>query len=259
MTFVVPRYGAGIVGRGRDALPSAWPRTSPPTARTVEVLTTCAVDHFTWADHHPAGHDGGGRRAGAPLRREPPRATRTSAGSYHTAIAQDHPLGYAAQLEWMANGAWSEGSAARRVERAPRLAGSSASPTCSARPSGSPRRAAGPHRGDPVHARRALRPPAAWCATCCEGVDGCMADRRASGGWSRELAPAARDALVGVGFDEPAGAERRGESASADRAASPPATCSTPGAARTRKGVPVLFRHYAAAARNAPRRARRSR
>jgi glycosyltransferase involved in cell wall biosynthesis len=52
--FVVPRYGEEVVGGAEDLAR----RTAEELARRgclTSVLTTCAVDHYTWRNHYPAG------------------------------------------------------------------------------------------------------------------------------------------------------------------------------------------------------------
>lgn len=47
LAFVVPRYGAEIVG-GAETLARSFAEHLPPERFEVEVLTTCALDHHTW-------------------------------------------------------------------------------------------------------------------------------------------------------------------------------------------------------------------
>jgi glycosyltransferase involved in cell wall biosynthesis len=52
--FIVPRYGEEVVGGAEDLAR----RTAEELARRgveVSVLTTCALDHYTWRNHYPAG------------------------------------------------------------------------------------------------------------------------------------------------------------------------------------------------------------
>lgn len=52
--FVVPRYGEEVVGGAEDLAR----RTAEELARRgvpVTALATCALDHYTWRDHYPAG------------------------------------------------------------------------------------------------------------------------------------------------------------------------------------------------------------
>jgi len=52
--FVVPRYGAEIVG-GAETLARGFALNLPPERFAVEVVTTCARDHHTWKNVLPAG------------------------------------------------------------------------------------------------------------------------------------------------------------------------------------------------------------
>lgn len=54
LAFVVPRYGAEVVG-GAETLCRLVAEDLASSGESVEVLTTCAVDHFSWADHHAPG------------------------------------------------------------------------------------------------------------------------------------------------------------------------------------------------------------
>ena len=71
----------------------------------VSVLTTCATDHFTWANELPTGTT---FENGVEVRRFPvgPRDPDVWLG-HHTSIALGHDLRYSSQLEWMANSVWS--------------------------------------------------------------------------------------------------------------------------------------------------------
>jgi len=54
IAFVPPRYGEGVVG-GAEAVLTEVAHGLAARGWDVEVLTTCAQDHFTWANHFPAG------------------------------------------------------------------------------------------------------------------------------------------------------------------------------------------------------------
>ncbi|PIE33192.1 hexosyltransferase [candidate division KSB3 bacterium] len=53
IAFVVQRYGADVLG-GAESL-CRWVAERMQKYCDVEVLTTCALDYLTWADHFPAG------------------------------------------------------------------------------------------------------------------------------------------------------------------------------------------------------------
>jgi glycosyltransferase involved in cell wall biosynthesis len=54
VAFVTPRYGAGVVG-GSEAVVAEAARGLARRGYDVEVLTTCARSHFSWANEFPAG------------------------------------------------------------------------------------------------------------------------------------------------------------------------------------------------------------
>ena len=54
VSFVVPRYGPEVVG-GAETLCRLMAENLAAHGADVQVLTTCAVNHLTWADHHPEG------------------------------------------------------------------------------------------------------------------------------------------------------------------------------------------------------------
>src|SRR5882724_9163689 len=56
VAFVVPRYGAEIVG-GAETLARGFARHLPPEKFAVEVITTCARDHHTWRNALPPGDE----------------------------------------------------------------------------------------------------------------------------------------------------------------------------------------------------------
>ena len=71
----------------------------------VSVLTTCARDHFTWANELPEGRvmDGAVEVRRFPVGdRDPDRFL-----THHTHIALGHNLPYSEQLAWMAHSVWS--------------------------------------------------------------------------------------------------------------------------------------------------------
>jgi glycosyltransferase involved in cell wall biosynthesis len=54
LAFVTPRYGEGVVGGSESVLREAA-QGLVERGWDVDILTTCAVDHHTWANAHPAG------------------------------------------------------------------------------------------------------------------------------------------------------------------------------------------------------------
>lgn len=54
IAFVPPRYGDDVVG-GAEAVFAEWAHGFASRGWEVEVLTTCAREHYTWANEYPAG------------------------------------------------------------------------------------------------------------------------------------------------------------------------------------------------------------
>lgn len=60
IAFVPPRYGADVVG-GAEAVLTEMAHGLAARGWDVEVLTTCAKDHATWANHYPEGESTDGQ------------------------------------------------------------------------------------------------------------------------------------------------------------------------------------------------------
>ena len=56
LAFVPPRYGPDVVGGAEPVLRQIADGLAD-RGWTVDVLTTCARDHYTWANEYPAGVD----------------------------------------------------------------------------------------------------------------------------------------------------------------------------------------------------------
>jgi len=69
LAFVVPRYGADVVG-GAETLVRGLAEHLAAAGGAIEVLTTCARDHLSWKNELPAGAT---REAGVMVRRFPVR------------------------------------------------------------------------------------------------------------------------------------------------------------------------------------------
>jgi glycosyltransferase involved in cell wall biosynthesis len=104
IAFIAPRYGEQVVG-GAETLCRLMAENLTAHGTRVDVLTTCAVDHFTWVNELPEGDS---LEAGVRVRRFPvgPRDA-AEFGVWHTAIALGATLAYGEQVRWMANSAWS--------------------------------------------------------------------------------------------------------------------------------------------------------
>ncbi|HET9058762.1 MAG TPA: hypothetical protein VFN61_02490, partial [Acidimicrobiales bacterium] len=61
LAFVTPRYGPGVLG-GSEAFMAEAAAGFGARGHEVEVLTTCALDHYTWENVLPPGLEGGTRR-----------------------------------------------------------------------------------------------------------------------------------------------------------------------------------------------------
>ena len=103
--FVVPRFGAGIVG-GAEIHCQVLVENLVANGVDAEVLTTCAVDHLTWEDHLPAGTT---VENGVTVHREPvdPRRDNGRFFELHDRLARGLPSGRADEIEWMAQSVWS--------------------------------------------------------------------------------------------------------------------------------------------------------
>ena len=98
LAFVVPRYGANIVG-GAETLVRGLAQHLVADGHAVEVLTTCAKDHLSWKNALPAGVH---REAGVTVRRFPvqPRDTRRHAWLQYR-ILRGSRLGPKEEARWV--------------------------------------------------------------------------------------------------------------------------------------------------------------
>jgi glycosyltransferase involved in cell wall biosynthesis len=207
----------------------------------VEVLTTCAVDHFTWADHHPEGTV---VEEGVPVHRFRVSPSRDAEifWRHHTAIALERPISYTDQLEWMAHSVWSEGLQRALAERRdgwlvaiPYLFGTSFW-AAAAHPG---RTALIPCAHDEPHARLGV------VRDALTGAAGCMANSDSESELLTRLAPAASVRVVGVGYDpEPVPSEEE-VAAFCRRHGTTSNYLLYAGRREEAKGVPLLFEHYA--------------
>ena len=103
--FVVPRYGAEIVG-GAETLARGFAERLAERY-DVEVLTTCARDHHTWHDVWPAGEQ---VENGVTVRRFP--VDRRDVGRFlevQQRMSEGFPLALDEELDWVAGSVNSEG------------------------------------------------------------------------------------------------------------------------------------------------------
>lgn len=104
LLWVVPRFGRGIVG-GAETLVRGL-ATHAPDDWTVEVATTCAVDHVTWANQLAPGTT---IEDGTTVHRFP--VGDRDSGRYarlHRLIA-DGTATYADEVEWFSQSVWAPG------------------------------------------------------------------------------------------------------------------------------------------------------
>lgn len=197
--WVVPRYGPEVVG-GAETLVRALAERCAAMGWDVEVATTCATDHVTWANDLPEGE---AVDAGVRVRRFPvgPRDTARH-DVLHAAVLAGR-ADYADELEWLAQSVWSP-----RMQEylddadhdlrilAPYLFGTTVWGAM-AHPS---RSALLPCLHDEPYAHlrtvRALLGAVAGCAFNAPGEERL----------ARRLAPVRDGGVVGIGFDPPAGA-----------------------------------------------------
>jgi glycosyltransferase involved in cell wall biosynthesis len=241
VAFVVPRYGAGIVG-GAEMLCRLMAENLVDHGARIEVLTTCAVDHLTWEDRYPEGTTTENGVAVHRFRVSPDRDN----GRFfelHARIDARLPTGRADELEWMGQSVWSPGlqEAAEDAGRydwlvcLPYLFGTTFW-TVMARPE---RTALIPCVHDEAHA---------WLPTVrrmLAAARGCMLNSPGEGELLGRLAPAAPARLVSVGYEE---APPPGEAAVrrfCDSRGIAPGYLLYAGRREAAKGVPELYAAYA--------------
>lgn len=248
VAFVVPRYGAGVVG-GAEMLCRLMAENLRAHDVPVEVLTTCAVDHFTWADHRREGTTVEGGVRVHRFRVEPSRDNARWL-ELHTRIALRLPTTRADGVEWMAQSVWSPGLQ-RAVEDEDRYDWIVAMPylfgtafwSVMARPERTvliPCVHDEPHAWQPV-----VRDMLARSA-------GCMLNSDGEGELLGRLAPAARMQLVSVGYDEMPPPDAAAVEAFCAARGIAPGYVLYAGRRETAKGLPELFSAYARFAAGRP-------
>jgi glycosyltransferase involved in cell wall biosynthesis len=103
LLWVVPRYGQETVG-GAERLVRELATRATPDGWISEIATTCARNHVTWENELEPGEY---RDDGVVVRRFP--VGRRDAARYdelHLSLIQGQ-IGYAEELEWLANSVWS--------------------------------------------------------------------------------------------------------------------------------------------------------
>ena len=245
VALVVPRYGPEVLG-GAETLCRQLAENLVAHGADVEVLTTCAVDHFSWADHHPAGTTEIG---GVQVHRFPVAdRDHDRWWELHTRIGQGLPVGDAETLEWMGNSVWSEGLLDAACDE-----GRYDWAVCIPYLFGTTFWVAAERRGptavisclhDEPYAR--LPPVRRMLA----GADGCIVLTEGERRLVHDLAPDARTRLVGVGFDETEAPSAEATSRfCADRGIDPGYLLYA-GRREAAKGLPEMFANYAELRRN---------
>lgn len=242
VAFVVPRYGPRVVG-GAEMLCRLMAENLTAHGASVEVLTTCAVDHFTWANDLP---EGSAVENGVPVHRfrVDPGRNGDRWRALHTQIDLRMPTPVADQIEWMSQSVWSPGlqDAAEDDGRydwlvpMPYLFGTTFW-AAAARPS---RTALVPCVHDEPHAwqpvvRRMLA-----------SVAGCMLNSQGEGELLERLAPAARMRLVSVGYDDVPAPDADAVDAFCRARGISPGYLLYAGRREVAKGLPALFDAYEA-------------
>ncbi len=99
IAFVPARYGPGVVG-GAETVLREIAHGLASRSWEVEVLTTCARDHFTWVNEFPTGveHDGAVTVRRFPAVVSTPRRERAA---LNAAIVARQPIDLDAQMRWM--------------------------------------------------------------------------------------------------------------------------------------------------------------
>lgn len=216
---------------------------------SVDVLTTCARDHFTWRNELAAGESVengvGVRRFAVTQSRDHERWL-----AAHGRIDQGHRVDYVDQLEWMGNSVWSEGiqdavADTRRYDwviAIPYLFGTSFWAVAE-RPN-----------------RTCLIPcvhdePHAWTPIVRDmltAARGCLTNSRGEADLLTRLAPDARHRIVGVGYEQTPTPTPADVDAFCRARNIAPGYLLYAGRREVAKNVPMLFSHYAAYRRANP-------
>jgi glycosyltransferase involved in cell wall biosynthesis len=119
LAIVAPRYGPGIVG-GAETLCRDHAERLRAAGHDVEVLTTCARDHFTWRNELPAGRT---VIDGVTVHRYPVTITKdwATVTTLHARLDAGFRLDEAAERRWVENTGYSEPLLAGIAEAAQRV------------------------------------------------------------------------------------------------------------------------------------------
>lgn len=245
IAFAVPRYGQAILG-GAETHCRVLAEHLKAAGEDVEVLTTCAVDHFTWRNELPPGTDVINE---VPVHRFPVSERDNDRWwELHTRIGLGQNLGYAEQLEWMGNSVWSEGmlDAARAdydwVIAIPYLFGTTFWSALE-RPNGTALISC--LHDEPYAHLSAVQ-------DALTAVEGCMVSTAGERQLLAQVAPAARAETVGVGFDDEAPTSEQ-VATFCHRRGIEPGYLLYAGRREAAKGLPELFDHYGQLCRADPK------
>ncbi|MHB8780510.1 MAG: glycosyltransferase family 4 protein [Candidatus Geothermincolia bacterium] len=101
IALVPPRYGEGVVG-GAETLVREQAEELARRGWDVEILTTCVLDHYTWANYYPEGED---VVRGIRVRRFPAVTNMhdPQVRAYHEKVLSGEPLAREKQIHWISN------------------------------------------------------------------------------------------------------------------------------------------------------------
>jgi len=119
LAIVVPRYGPGVVG-GAETLCRDYALRLRAAGHDVEVLTTCARDHFTWRNELPAGAT---VLEGVPVRRFPVTVAKDHGAvtMLHARLDAGFRLDAAGERRWVESTGYSQPLFEAIAELAPRV------------------------------------------------------------------------------------------------------------------------------------------
>jgi O-antigen biosynthesis protein len=208
LAFVVPRYGPDVVG-GAETLVRDYAERLAAAGHTMEVLTTCARDHFTWRNELPAGTT---VIQGVRVHRHPVTRPRDfhAVTMLHARLDAGFTLDPDSEREWVMNTGYSEPLLQAIADRAGSVDALIFAPylfasTCFGARIRPEKSVIIPCLHDEPYARfSVLQQPMRDCATL---VFNSAAERDLAQGLLGSLP---RSAVVGAGFDEPVGVDPQG-------------------------------------------------
>lgn len=242
IAFVSPRYGSDVVG-GAETLCRLVAENLAANGTPVDVLTTCARDHFTWRNELPCGEE---VVNGVRVHRYPVSTDRDQGRwlELHSRIQRRDSLEYSEQIEWMANSVWSEPMLDAVADTGrydwtigiPYLFGT-AYWSAAQRPD---RACLIPCLHDEAHAwTQVVRDMLA-------GVRGCLLNSDGESDLLGRIAPETESRIVGVGYDDGPTPSAKDVSGFCAARGIRPGFLLYAGRREIAKNLPLLFSHYAA-------------